>query len=154
MYNKKGIFGLAIGLIILIGISRSIIQNNLEKTQSDITIEDAGGENSRTEEEISLAETDDLTGNCKWIYDHWTDFLEEKRIPCVDDAAFLVIQRAYDEIDFYGEFKKGNEEGYEEYRNYFITWISENKPLQDMSTGEDIYIKDTDHDYEQYIYFF
>ena len=59
MYNKKGIFGLAIGLIILIGISRSIIQNNLEKTQSDITIEDAGGENSRTEEEISLAETDD-----------------------------------------------------------------------------------------------
>ena len=54
MYNKKGIFGLAIGLIILIGISRSIIQNNLEKTQSDITIEDAGGENSRTEEEISL----------------------------------------------------------------------------------------------------
>ena len=66
MYNKKGIFGLAIGLIILIGISRSIIQNNLEKTQSDITIEDAGGENSRTEEEISLAETDDLTGNCKW----------------------------------------------------------------------------------------
>ena len=37
-----------------------------------------------------------------------------KRIPCVDDAAFLVIQRAYDEIDFYGEFKKGNEEVYEE----------------------------------------
>lgn len=35
MYNKKGIFGLAIGLIILIGIS-FIIQNNLEKTQSDI----------------------------------------------------------------------------------------------------------------------
>ena len=84
-------------------------------------------------------------------YDDWTDFMEEKELPYADEETFEVIKKAYKKIDFSGEFEKGNEALYDEYKDIFRKLLHNETPFLDRETGKKVYIEnygDFKHKYD------
>jgi len=92
-------------------------------------------------------------------YDSWTDFKDEWGLPYADEEAFGVLKEAYANVDFFGEFKEGNESVCEEYKIEFSKMLQNEVPFLDKRTGEKICIKDygrfeNGYDVNEYTYYF
>ncbi len=53
-------------------------------------------------------------------YEYWTDFSDEKNLPYASQQTFEAVREFYSEIDFFGEFQKGDTEVYGEYKEAFL----------------------------------
>ena len=78
------------------------------------------------------------------VYDHYHEIVDAEKwdMPYADQETFEIIQSAYEEVDFLGEFEKGNLEVYDEYKKLFAKLVWSEKPFWDKETGEEIYLKD------------
>lgn len=83
----------------------------------------------------------DSSGNQK-IYEHWTDFSEERDLPYTDAEGIKIIRQAYEKVDFAGEFMQGDLENYEEYAIFFSELLNNDLPFLNKETGKEIYLKD------------
>lgn len=78
------------------------------------------------------------------VYEHYHEIVDAEKwdMPYADEKTFEIIQSAYEEVDFFGEFEKGNLEVYDEYKKLFGKLVRNEKPFWDKETGEEIYLKD------------
>lgn len=68
----------------------------------------------------------------------------------IDDKIYGIIKDAYKEVDFYGEFKKGNMEIYDLYREQYLKLVSGEATFFDKTTDKEYYInefKEMDYTY-------
>ena len=71
---------------------------------------------------------------------------ENKTIPkysdidYVDDEVYYIIKKAYDEVDFMGEFKVGNKEVYDSYREQYLRVIKCEATFFDKQTQKEYYL--------------
>lgn len=96
------------------------------------------------------------------VCESWGNFDED--VPYVEEEIFEILKAAYAEIDFKGEFKKGDLDRYDEYKAVFQKLLQNEAPFLDNETGEETYIKDIpelhydpsseDHDENAYRYYF
>lgn len=78
-----------------------------------------------------------------FVFDHWLDFAgadfsEEWGIPYVDDETFEVIKKAYEQVDFFGEFESGNEAVYDEYKEKYKELLENDGLVFDEKAGTSI----------------
>ncbi len=97
-------------------------------------------ENTAPEEPVPPAEPE---SSRRVVYDSLGELEEDLSLPYIDEAAYEIIKAAYTQIDFCGEFEKGNPETYEEYQEIFRKLLRSEIPYTDMETGEKIYIKNS-----------
>ena len=120
-----------------------------EETESTIIDEYSQVKNEFTEEGWLVCES-------------WGNFDED--VPYVEEEIYEILKAAYAEIDFKGEFKKGDLDKYDEYKAVFQKLLQNEAPFLDNETGEETYIKDipelhynsnsADHDENAYRYYF
>lgn len=65
---------------------------------------------------------------------------ENHDISFIDEKNYRVIKEAYKEIDFYGEFKKGNIEKYDIYKEQYLKLVRGEVPFFDKATDKEYYI--------------
>lgn len=58
----------------------------------------------------------------------------------MDDTAFEYLKSVYEQIDFYGEFKPGDKNTYDYYKEKFRMLIANQEPFFDKETGENYYL--------------
>ncbi len=75
-------------------------------------------------------------------YEHWTDFSYERNLPYTSQQTFEAVRGFYSEIDFFGEFQKGDTEVYGEYKEAFFKLLQNEMPFFNRETGENVYWKD------------
>lgn len=109
--------------------------------------EEAGEENGRetdnTSGEESILEIPaaaDMEG--ARVYEYWSDMRADTDIPFVTEETFEIIKAAYDEVDFFGEFEKGDMACYDFYREKFFQLLNNEVTFTDRETEEEYYIKD------------
>lgn len=86
------------------------------------------------------------------------------QIKVVDDGTFEMIEQAYSEVDFYSEFKKGNENNYDFYKEKYRKLVTQEKPFFDNESKEICYLEELWHikidseihkyDPNNYVYYF
>ena len=108
------------------------------------------------EEELFV---DTIEAQSVLAYDSWTDFKDEWGLPYADEEKFGVLKEAYANVDFFGEFKEGNESVCEEYKIKFRKCFNNEVPFLDKRTGEKICIKDygrfeNGYDVNEFTYYF
>ena len=96
---------------------------------------------------------DDGEDYSQWLFEYWIDFQEEWDLPYADEKTFEQIKKAYAEVDFFGEFEKGDESVYDEYITKYYELLQNNMPVYDPVT--DTYIPVMEYDefgwyYEDY----
>lgn len=126
-----------------------------ENTSLDSTIpEGIGPENPADYSlEVEIKEEFDSTDTYAFSYDYWTDFREEWDLPYADEKTFEQVKKAYAEVDFFGEFEKGDVSVYDEYITKYYELLQNNMPVYDPET--DMYIPVMEYDefgwyYEDY----
>lgn len=126
----------------------AILSGVLEVVKTSIVVED--------DPEIRNEEAEDI-GECAWIYDWRWEFEKEEQLPYADEKTFQVIKDAYADIDFYGEFKKGNLDVYDDYKKKFQKLVQNEVTFLDKETGEKVCIADREQwyqEYDEYEYYF
>lgn len=83
-------------------------------------------------------------------YKDWTDFSYEKNLPYASQQTFKAVRGFYSEIDFFGEFQKGDTEVYGEYKEAFLKLLQNEMPFCNRETGENVYLKDFERFEEKY----
>lgn len=126
-----------------------------ENTSLDSTIpEGTGPENPADYSlEAEIKEELDSTDTYAFSYDYWTDFREEWDLPYADEKTFDQVKKAYAEVDFFGEFEKGDVNVYDKYISKYYELLQNNMPVYDPET--DMYIPVMEYDdfgwyYEDY----
>lgn len=164
MKYEKYIFIIIIVLMILVGMGYIVIHNDMQRNQLDYAevknqsnfmskdSEDGRINESQMDKETIWSDTDEMIEDCVYSYDHWTEFLDEKSIPYVDEKTFQLIRVWYAEINFYGEFKKGNMDVYDLFKHKFKSWILNEESISDRSS-EEFLVKDSNCRFEQYEYY-
>lgn len=109
-------------------------------------------------EEGVIPEISEDIGDCKWVYDSWMEFDDEGQLPYAGEETYQFIKAAYDEVDFIGEFKKGDLSLYDDYKNKYKRLIHNEVPFYDVESGTEVYINDFIDDFaesvEHYEYYF
>lgn len=87
---------------------------------------------------------DDSLGaeNIDMQYEYWTDFSHERDLPYASQQTFEAVKGFYSEIDFFGEFQKGDREVYGKYKEAFLKLLQNEVPFFNWETGEYLYWKD------------
>lgn len=86
-------------------------------------------------------EFDDRCENAAWrVYENSAQF--EGDIVYVNEEMFEILKSAYEEIEFTGEFEKGNVELYDRYKDIFSAFLQNQIPYWDNEKGEPAYIED------------
>lgn len=120
--------------------------NTAEGNESALA-EDFGGqasvEKSDEADTFNEAEASKEAEGTAFVFDHWldfagTDFSEEWGIPYVDDETFEVIKKAYEQVDFFGEFESGNEAVYDEYKEKYKELLENDGLVFDEKAGTSI----------------
>lgn len=75
-------------------------------------------------------------------YDDWHDMLEDRRLPYVDAEAFAFLRDAYADVDFSGEFERGDLDTYPRYLGAFYQLFCGDALLTDRETGEAMPLSD------------
>ena len=125
-------------LLILTVIPCRIYEINIGgNRENDVVSEAREGKEQQKDTEETL-ETQYL------VYDWWHDIVDAEKwdMPYADKKTFETVRSAYEEVDFFGEFEKGNLEVYDEYKELFGKLVRNEKPFWDKETGEEIYLKD------------
>lgn len=103
---------------------------------------DSASDQSQIEElEVTENSTESMTS--QRVYESLDELESDLDLPYVDDATFEIIKAAYAEVDFEGEFDKGNPDTYEEYREIFQRLIRNEVTYLDADTGEEDYLKNS-----------
>lgn len=100
-------------------------------------------EASKEADTFDEAEASKEAEGTAFVFDHWldfagTDFSEEWGIPYVDDETFEVIKKAYEQVDFFGEFESGNEAVYDEYKEKYKELLENDGLVFDEKAGTSI----------------
>ena len=74
------------------------------------------------------------------IYENSSQF--EGDIAYANEEMFEILKSAYEEIEFKGEFDKGNVELYDSYKDIFLAFLQNQIPYWDNGKGSQGYIKD------------
>ena len=136
--NHKEYIVILAGVIILLGVS--IIggcTNNGVKEKIKKSIQNL--------ERVKLENLGDISMNIpenQRIYEHWTDFSEEKDLPYADAEGIKFIRQAYAKVDFDGEFIQGDLGYYDEYIIHFFGLLNNDLPFLNIETGKETYLKD------------
>lgn len=75
-------------------------------------------------------------------YGDWHDMLEDKKLPYVDAETFAFLRDAYADVDFSGEFERGDLDTYPRYLNAFYQLFCGDALLADRETGETMLLSD------------
>ena len=78
-------------------------------------------------------------------------------LPYADEETYEIIKAAYEKIDFYGEFKEGDRDVYDEYKGIFLKLLHNEIPYINLETDEESYFKDITElhgQIEEYDYYF
>ena len=75
-------------------------------------------------------------------YDDWHDMLEDRRLPYVDTETFAFLRDAYADVDFSGEFERGDLDTYPRYLDAFYQLFCGDALLTDRETGETMLLSD------------
>lgn len=75
-------------------------------------------------------------------YDDWHDMLEDRRLPYVNTETFAFLRDAYADVDFSGEFERGDSDTYPRYLDAFYQLFCGNALLTDRETGETMPLSD------------
>lgn len=97
---------------------------------------------NQTEEVNTTEEATDSESHWR-VYDSLDELEEDVNLPYVDEEVFGIIKSTYEEVDFEGEFDKGNPDTYEEYREIFQRLIRNEVTYLDADTGEEDYLKNS-----------
>lgn len=80
------------------------------------------------------------------------------KLPYASEETYQFIKAAYDEVDFIGEFEKGDLSLYDDYKNKYKRLIHNEVPFYDKESCEEVYINDFIDDFaesmEYYKYYF
>lgn len=136
-----------------------VLKAALEHPLEMVSFAEAFGEGFSTEM------PDDGKDHYQWLFESWTDFYERRDLPYGDDNIVAILKDAYGEIDFKGEFDKGDLESYDKYKKYFLKLLDNEIPFSDLETGDRVYLKDFEgleldgdtqltYDKYQYMYYF
>lgn len=102
-----------------------------------------GGDSPYKNQLESLIPDDSLEAeNSDMQYEHWTDFSHERNLPYASQQTFETVKGFYSEIDFFGEFQKGDREVYGKYKEAFLKLLQNEVPFFNWETGEHLYWKD------------
>lgn len=74
------------------------------------------------------------------VYEDSSQF--EGDIAYADEEMFEILKSAYEEIEFKGDFEKGNAELYDSYKGIFLAFLQNQIPYWDNEKGEQVYIED------------
>ena len=94
------------------------------------------------------------------VYDNWHSIVDEEEwdMPYADKKTFETVRSAYEGVDFFGKFEKGNLEVYDEYKELFGKLVRNEETFWDEERGEEIYLKDYvwggDYDANEAEYYF
>jgi len=91
-------------------------------------------ESDKAEESNETKESDEAEGAAR-VFNHWLDFLEERDLPYVDNETFEIIKKAYEQVDFFGEFESGNEEVYDAYKEKYKELLENDGLVFDEEAG-------------------
>lgn len=75
-------------------------------------------------------------------YDNWHDMLEDRKLPYIDAETFEFLRDAYADVDFSGEFERGDSDSYPLYLNAFYKLFKGDALLTDRETGEKMLLSD------------
>ncbi len=120
----------------------TVIESEVVLPQSSLTEDNI--------EEIEETETDSNEYNFlfqgkeyKGINLFWGEKDDEYlELPYIDENAYEILKKAYDDINFHGEFLRGNLDVYDTYKEKFGEMLHNEIPFLNKKTGEEIYCKD------------
>lgn len=75
-------------------------------------------------------------------YDDWHDMLEDRKLPYADTETFAFLRDAYADVDFSGEFERGDLSTYPRYLDAFYQLFCGDALLTDRETGEAMLLSD------------
>lgn len=152
-------------LLILTVISRNIYESNIDGNRENVIVVEEKDEREQQKDTRETIEVQEVTENFieeteetfyeaqvlgeetenqYLVYDNWHSIVDQEEwdMPYADQKTFETIQSAYEEVEFFGEFEKGNLEVYDEYIELFVKLVRNEKPFWDKETGEEKYLKD------------
>lgn len=131
-------------LLILAVISCNIYESNIDGNRENAIVFEEKDEREQQKDTRETIEVQEETENQYLVYDNWHSIVDQEEwdMPYTDQKTFETIQSAYEEVEFFGEFEKGNLEVYDEYIELFVKLVRNEKPFWDKETGEEKYLKD------------
>lgn len=75
-------------------------------------------------------------------YADWTDIMHDRSQPYVDGEIFEIIRSAYEEVDYFGEFKTGDLETYDFYIEKFDRLLQNEVPFLEPESGKTYYMEE------------
>lgn len=114
---------------------------------ADISEEDLPYENQQVSDIPDSSQEAETVGV---QYEDWVDFSHERKLPYASQQTFETVKGFYSEIDFFGEFQKGDTETYGEYKEAFLRLLQNEMPFCNRETGENVYLKDFGRFKEKY----
>lgn len=102
------------------------------------------------ESEITVKSFEKVAETAGVQYEYWADFSYEKNLPYAGRQTFEAVRGFYSEIDFFGEFQKGDTEVYGEYREAFLKLLQNEMPFRNRESDENVYLKDFGRFKEKY----
>ncbi|MCI9400124.1 MAG: hypothetical protein HFJ07_09975 [Lachnospiraceae bacterium] len=86
------------------------------------------------------------------------EFTKEKQLPYATNETFQVIKKAYNEIDFYGIYEKGDLDIYNNYKNIYRDIVQNNSVIYNNQTNQYVFIEDLIYGWNEnkqfYTYYF
>lgn len=111
------------------------------------------------EEQEMLSTEENLEPDDKRTYQSHLDF-PYKDMEFADGAAWKVLKESYSEIDFYGEYQKGNVDEYDFYKTKYHRLLNSKDAYFDKTSGEYMYLSECWigagdlHELQEYTYYF
>lgn len=158
--GRKKVIYLAIAVLFLVVCSMLLTSNiGLEEKGAETTDMQSkhgadfleGGDLSYENQQVSSVPDGPQEAETAGVhYEHWMAFSYEKNLPYASQQTFEAVRGFYSEIDFFGEFQKGDTEVYGEYKEVFLKLLQNEMPFHNRETGENVYLKDFGRFKEKY----
>jgi len=134
----KKIVLFTMSLVILVSVSISVFQYTVISKTSKSSID----ETVYSEAELFVVNSE-IKENFDQMRKYTSSFdFPYDNIEFATGDVYKTLKDAYEQVDFYGEFKKGDMELYNEYRKKYIQLINNEVPFLDSHTGEVYYLNE------------
>lgn len=146
MEISKILLSISIIIIILFNISFNFIikldSSYIEKSESESSISLSSTTESKDTTSSSTTEPKDtIKSNNNQIYEHFFDFPYDDMV-FSDDETFKIIKEIYEEFDFSSEFKQGNLDTYDFYKEKYNQLLNNKIKFIDRQANKEFYINE------------
>ena len=112
------------------GEKTEVIETDNDSFASDIITEVKQSETIMIADDTSAANT------------QYKILVNEADMNYVDEQTFEALRDVYSQIDFHGDFKSGNTECYDYYKEKYFQLVNNKVPFKDKETGSDVYLNE------------